>query len=86
MYLGGLSEISSGLRLLIGALAREAQAFFLKSPVKWGILVLFFVRDFHPYRTINRQRSRIHLARKHRKIANQHADFHWKFARPYRQI
>ncbi len=28
----------------------------------------------------NRERARLNLARKHRKIANQRADFHWKLA------
>ena len=28
----------------------------------------------------NRERARLHLARKHRRIANQRADFHWKLA------
>jgi putative transposase len=31
-------------------------------------------------RSKNRERARLNLARKHRKIANQRADFHWKLA------
>ena len=31
-------------------------------------------------RSKNRQRARLNLARKHRKIANQRVDFHWKLA------
>ena len=31
-------------------------------------------------RSKNRQRARLNLARKHRKIANQREDFHWKLA------
>ena len=31
-------------------------------------------------RSRNRERARLDLARKHRKVANQREDFHWKLA------